>query len=637
MLDYQALGLKVGLEIHRQLNTRRKLFCDCPTEAREAGEKISFERYLREAQSELGELDQAAVFEFKKRRKIVYRSDVASACLVEMDEEPPHMIDMESVEIALTAALLMDATPVDEIHVMRKIVIDGSNTAGFQRTCIVALGGRVIVDGHEIPIQTITLEEDAARLLMSSRRHVEYDLSRLGIPLIEVATAPVIASPEEAVKAAKAIGDILRATGRVKRGLGTVRQDLNISIKGGALIEVKGVQELELIGEVIENEVKRQLHLLEISNKLKSRISPEMLAEFKPVDVTKLFESTQSKIIRKAVEGGGCVKALLLPGFSGLLSMGSQGFRLGSELASYAKAWAEVDGIFHTDEMPAYGITADEVDALRDFMGAGADDAVVFVADVEKVAVEGLRAVYERAFEAFKGVPSETRAAKPDGTTVYLRPRPGAARMYPETDIPPVPIGDDYIEDLRKRLPETLEKQAQKLVTKYGLSWQLAQGLIDREQLGLFYEIVEKTGVAPKVVAATLTETLTSLMREGVNIERLDDVSILEVFKALSEGLFSKELLRDVLQRVAENRDTGVRDVLASMGLTGLDMNQVRDYVIQLVEENRDSLGDEKIEKRLMADLMKRYRGRVDGGLLHSILAEVIREKRLDARGRSNP
>jgi glutamyl-tRNA(Gln) amidotransferase subunit E len=185
-------------------------------------------------------VDPAAVFESKKRRKIIYHVNPANVCLVEMDEEPPHGLNPEAVETALTIALLLNSTPVDEIHVMRKIVVDGSNTSGFQRTCVVALGGELVVDGKEIPIQTITLEEDAARIVGTGRGVVEYDLSRLGIPLIEVSTAPVITSPQEAVKVAKAIGDRLRASRKVKRGLGTVRQDLNVSIKGGALTEIKG-------------------------------------------------------------------------------------------------------------------------------------------------------------------------------------------------------------------------------------------------------------------------------------------------------------------------------------------------------------------------------------------------------------
>jgi glutamyl-tRNA(Gln) amidotransferase subunit E len=162
VMDYEALGLKVGVEVHRQLDTKHKLFCMCPTEPVENGEVVKIARFLREAQSELGTVDPAAVFESKKRRKIIYHVNPANVCLVEMDEEPPHGLNPEAVETALTIALLLNSTPVDEIHVMRKIVVDGSNTSGFQRTCVVALGGELVVDGKEIPIQTITLEEDAA-------------------------------------------------------------------------------------------------------------------------------------------------------------------------------------------------------------------------------------------------------------------------------------------------------------------------------------------------------------------------------------------------------------------------------------------------------------------------------------------
>ncbi|MEM3123522.1 MAG: Glu-tRNA(Gln) amidotransferase subunit GatE [Nitrososphaerota archaeon] len=627
-MDYSQLDLKVGLEIHRQLNTRRKLFCECPTDSEMTGEKISFVRYLREAQSELGELDQAAIFEARKRRRIIYHMDRGCACLVEMDEEPPHPLDMESVEIALTAAFLMDASPVDEIHVMRKIVVDGSNTAGFQRTCVVALGGRIVVDGKVIPIQTITLEEDAARLVNTSKGVVEYDLSRLGIPLIEVATAPVISSPQEAVKAAKAIGDILRATGRVKRGLGTVRQDLNISIKGGALIEVKGVQELDLIDDVIEFEVRRQLHLREIASKLSSQQLPPL----QTIDVTEVFESTQSKVIRRYIEKGGRVIALRLAGFAGLLSLEPfKGVRLGAELASYARAWAEVEGIFHTDELPGYGITEKEVEYIRAAVQAKPEDAVILVADVEEAAIAALKAVYERAVEATKGVPSETRAARPDGTTVYLRPRPGAARMYPETDIPPVPIDPDYLEHIRERLPHTLDKLASKLVAEYGLSRQLVEELLDTERVYIFIEIVSKTGAPAKVVAATLTETLTSLAREGAKVERLGDQALLEVFKLLQEGLFSKEALRDVLRVLAENPTADVKEVVALIGVQSSGLDEVNRYVEKLLEDNIGLLHDERLEKRLMGDLMKRFRGKVDGGIIHSVLREKILEKRAQA------
>jgi glutamyl-tRNA(Gln) amidotransferase subunit E len=629
VMDYEALGLKVGVEVHRQLDTKHKLFCMCPTEPVENGEVVKIARLLREAQSELGTVDPAAVFESKKRRKIIYHVNPANVCLVEMDEEPPHGLNPEAVETALTIALLLNSTPVDEIHVMRKIVVDGSNTSGFQRTCVVALGGELVVDGKEIPIQTITLEEDAARIVGTGRGVVEYDLSRLGIPLIEVSTAPVITSPQEAVKVAKAIGDRLRASRKVKRGLGTVRQDLNVSIKGGALTEIKGVQELELIGLVVENEVKRQLHLLSISEELRMRLKGDDLPPPEFLNVTDLFHATKSSLVRKRLESGCGVYAVKLPMFGGLLSKETwKGIRLGAELAGHAKAWAEVDGIIHTDELPGYGISGEEVAALRERVGAGVLDAVVMVVDEEERALEALRAVYARAREAVRGVPSETRAAKPDGTTVYMRPRPGAARMYPETDIPPYPITPDLISRIRENLPETLEETKRRLASTYGLSWQLVEKLVDVEREEFFEKVVTELGLPPTVVAATLSETLTNLGREGYPVENLSEEKLYEVFKALAASKFSKEVLPTVLGWLSQHPTATLEAGLKELRLVTASMDEVEAEVKALVDANIDKITDPRIVKKLMGDLMKKYRGKIDGGVLHEIVTRKVEEAR---------
>lgn len=256
-IDYHKIGLKAGLEVHQQLDTGSKLFCSCKPHLFKGEPEITFIRRLRPTQSELGQIDPAALFEFQKGVKILYQATRDTACLVEMDEEPPHDLNREAVEIALIVALMIGARPVDEIHVMRKTVIDGSNTTGFQRTCVVAIGGELYVEKKRIPIEHISVEEDAARKTGQEGTIIKYRIDRLGIPLIEVATAPVIYTPEEAEKTALTIGRILRATQRVRRGLGTIRQDLNVSIRDGALIEIKGVQELELVSKIIENEVQR--------------------------------------------------------------------------------------------------------------------------------------------------------------------------------------------------------------------------------------------------------------------------------------------------------------------------------------------------------------------------------------------
>ncbi|MFQ5759033.1 MAG: Glu-tRNA(Gln) amidotransferase subunit GatE, partial [Candidatus Bathyarchaeia archaeon] len=479
-IDYHEIGLKAGLEIHQQLNTESKLFCSCKPDLFKGEPEITFVRRLRPTQSELGQIDSAALFEFQKGVKILYEATRDTACLVEMDEEPPHDLNREAVEIALIVAFMMDARPVDEIHVMRKTVIDGSNTTGFQRTCVVALGGELEVGGKRIPIEHISVEEDAARKTGQKGSIIRYRIDRLGIPLIEVATAPVIYTPEEAEKTALAVGRILRATGRVRRGLGTIRQDLNVSIRDGALIEIKGVQELELVSKIIEDEVQRQLSLLKMRDKLlKEREVRVESIQDDFIDVTSIFKQTGCRVLRKAIDQKKQVLAVKLPRFAGLLKRElAPGMRLGSEMAAIASFWGRVGGIFHTDELPAYGMVAEEVDYLKQFMKAGEQDAVVFVADILENATDALKAVTRRAREALKGVPEETRAPNPDGTTRYMRPRPGAARMYPETDVPPIQLSEDYLEKLRASLPEMPEKKMRRLMREYELNRKLARQIL---------------------------------------------------------------------------------------------------------------------------------------------------------------
>lgn len=624
---YREIGLKVGLEIHRQLDTKTKLFCDCPTEEIDEGEEVVFVRRLREAQSEMGIVDPAAQFEVRKKKLIVYHAKTSNVCLVEMDEEPPHDLNPEALRIALIASLMIDADPVDEIHVMRKIVVDGSNTSGFQRTCIVAIGGKVKVGNKVIQIQTITLEEDAARLISSDRETAHYDLSRLGIPLIEVSTAPMIETPREALEVAYAIGRMLRATGGVKRGIGTVRQDLNVSIRDGAPIEIKGIQELDLIERVVENEVRRQLHLLKIRDELRRRgVTEDMMLKSEPVDVTSVFLNTACKILKSQIEKGNKVYAAVLKGFSGLMGLETApGIRLGAEFAGRVKAWTEIEGIFHTDELPAYGISKDEVLKLREMLGMEEWDAAVIVAAEEERAIDAIEVIKQRAIEAIRGVPEETRAARPDGTTVYMRPRPGSARMYPETDIPPIPIRKEYIEMLRKNLPPSLDEVEESLVKKYGLSKQLARQLVDKEVVEDFEEIVSSTNAPPTVVATALTELLVSLKRENIDVDRITKEHVKRFFELVQENRVAKEAMRDVFMLVARD-GIAVEEAIDRLGLWSPSLEEVKETIKRLVESLRDEvLADKKRSMaKLMGELMKIYRGKVDGAKLNEMLMECV-------------
>jgi glutamyl-tRNA(Gln) amidotransferase subunit E len=629
-IDYAKIGLKVGLEIHQQLNVGSKLFCSCPPELFKEEPEITFLRRLRPTQSELGQVDPAAFFEFQKGVKILYEANHKSACLVEMDEEPPHPLNVDALKVVLTASLMMNMQPVDEVHVMRKTVIDGSNTTGFQRTSTIALDGWIKVGEKTIPMQAAFLEEDAARKTGTEDegKTIRYRLDRLGIPLIEVATAPVIYSPLEAQQVALAIGRILRDTGKVMRGLGTIRQDLNVSIINGALIEIKGVQELELIATVIDYEVQRQQNLLVIKEELANRgVTPDMI-KADLVDVTDIFKASKSKVIRKAVDKNNKVLAVKLPGFNGLTGKELMpNFRLGSELSDYAKFWGRVGGIFHTDENLAnYGITPEEVDALRKAVKAEQNDAVVFVADTAENTQDALKAVVDRAKEACTRIPQETRTAKDDGTSRYMRPRPGAARMYPETDIPAQAITAQLVDEVRANLPEPAEKKLARLMKQYTLNDKLAKQIADSEYAILFEETVKETGVAGSTVAAFLTETVKSLKREGVAVEIVSEAQIKAMFAAVGSGLLAKEAVAEVFSWSSKNEGKTVKDATEALGLKMFTEADLEPIVDRIIAANKPAI--EKNGKAafgmLMGVVMKEVRGKANPELVSKILKQKL-------------
>jgi glutamyl-tRNA(Gln) amidotransferase subunit E len=629
-IDYAKTGLKVGLEIHQQLNTSAKLFCNCKPELFKEAPEIVFLRRLRPTQSELGQVDPAAYFEFQKGVRILYEANRETSCLVEMDEEPPHPLNMEAVKTVLMAALMMNAEPIDEVHVMRKTVIDGSNTTGFQRTCVIALDGWIKVGAKLIPIQHASLEEDAARKTgeAAGGKVIRYRIDRLGIPLIEVATGPVINSPSEAQEVALAIGRILRDTGRVMRGLGTIRQDLNVSIPKGALVEIKGVQELELISRVVEYEVQRQLNLISISNELKKKkMEAERIGE-EFIDVTDIFKQTKCKVIQKALDKHQKVKAVKLPKFNGLLKRELMtGFRLGTEMADRARFWGRVGGIFHTDEMPAYGVAAEEVEALEKAANASEDDAVVFVADAPENATDALKAVVERAREAISVVPAETRAANDDGTTRYMRPRPGAARMYPETDIPPSLITMSFVEKVRQNLPEPAEKKLQRLMKEYSLNEKLAKQIADSEYNVMFEVIVKESGVSATTVAAFLTETLKALKRDGVRAEKVSENQMREIFRWIGSGELAKEAVADIFGWLSTHEGKNLHDAVESLGMKMFSKAELETLIDHVIAENRQRVV--KLGKNafgmLMGMVMKEVRGKANPALVSKLLKERLK------------
>lgn len=628
-MDYEKLGLTVGIEIHQELATRHKLFCLCPPRLSDDEPDYTFTRKLRPSQSELGEVDPAALFEFLKGKTIIYQGSHETNCLVEMDEEPPGPLDGEALDVSLTFALMTSGAPVDEVQVMRKTVVDGSNTGGFQRTSVVSLGGAIEVGGKQYRLEQVAVEEDAARKISEEGDTITYRLDRLGIPLIEITTAPEMHTPKEVYEVAARIGSILRATGMVRRGLGTIRQDVNVSIHGGAIIEIKGVQDLNLMPTIVEYEAQRQATLIEVAEELKSRgITPESLRG-EPVDVSEVFKDTGSKILGFALKRGGKVMAVKLPGFGGITGWElCPDRRLGTELSDHARFGGGVKGIFHTDELPGYSITEDEVQALRARMGAGEADAVVIVADEESRCVAALDAVLSRAQQALRGVPEETRSANPDGTTRYTRPRPGAARMYPETDVKPVKITPEKLEKLKAALPEMPEARLKRFMKEYSLNEKLATQVVDSDYTELF-EALAGEGHSTTLLAVTLTEDLTSLRRDGVPVEELRDETLRGVFTLVKRGDTAKESLPEVLAWLARNSGKKAAEAVAALGLCMMTAEELAELVNGVVEEKADLVAERGMRAMgpLMGVVMGQVRGRAKPQEVQRLLRSALKAR----------
>ena len=617
--DYEALGLVAGLEIHQQLDTESKLFCGCPTTRREPEESVrSFTRYLHPTKSELGEIDEAALEESQVDREFEYLA-YDTTCLVEEDDEPPHRLDEEALDTALEIAQLLDATVMDQLQVMRKVVIDGSNTSGFQRSTLLAQEGEIETEHGPVGIEDLMLEEESAQRIEETDSGVTFALDRLGIPLVEIGTKPDIRSPEQAREAAARIGMLLRSTGKVKRGLGTIRQDVNVSIADGARVEMKGVQSLDDIEDLVRLEVKRQVRLLDIAESLRERDASVGDVE----NVTDVFADTESGVIRGALDSGGRVFAVPLYGFDGLVGKELQpDRRLGTELSDHAKRHG-AGGIFHTDELPAYGVTEDEVEALREAVDAGPEDAVALVAADAGVARGAIEAAADRARVAIEGVPEETRGANEDGTTEYLRPLPGAARMYPETDVPPVEPDPSEVE-----VPELLTEKVARYTDEYDLNEDVAEQVAYGRRWALFEEAVEG-GVDANLAARTLESTVTELRRDDVPVENFSDDHFRAVFDLLAADELAQEGVPELLAALAESPDAEAAELADELGLGSAGEEEVREAIVEVVERHEEQVEAEGMGafSALMGECMGALRGKADGELVSSVLREEIQKR----------
>ena len=626
-IDFEKIGLKVGLEIHQQLDTHKKLFCKCrPVESDEYTEKFS--RSLRTAKSELGELDPAALFEKAKSKKINYYANSQSSCLVEKDDEPPHELDHDAKKISLLISSMLESKIFSEIHVMRKTVIDGSNTSGFQRTMLVSQGGNLKVNGKNVGVQAVCLEEDAAKLLKDEQNERNYSLDRLGIPLVEIALEPVSTKPSEVKEIALTLGRLLRATRMVKRGIGSIRQDVNISVMNSGVVEVKGVQQLDQLEKIIGYEAKRQHGLILIAEKLK-KLSITITKE-DVFDITEVFKDSESKIIQNALKSKAKIKAIRIRNFSGMFSFEPySGIRLGKEIGHLVRFFG-IGGVFHSDELPNYGINDSDVDRVKKHLELADGDGFLIIAGEDSKLDYAIDSIIKRIQDAANGVPAETRAVTQEGETVFLRQRPGASRMYPETDIPSISVIPEEVKLARDTADATKswDESIAEIQQKYSLNSQLSEQIFDSVYMELFEKICENKKNSPNFVASILCSSITNLERKGFDCTLLKPEHIIESFELLASGKIPKESLEIIFENIMSGKSENVAIAMQNTDVSSMnedELNGILDEIIQNNTELVKKLGENAVTT-LMGIAMKQVRGKVSGQTVNVLLRKKISE-----------
>jgi glutamyl-tRNA(Gln) amidotransferase subunit E len=637
-LELDKLNVKVGFEIHQQLKTLSKLFCDCNSKGSDDEYDFDFIRILRPTRSELGDFDRAALFEHAKMSSIKYYSKIGYSCLVEADEEPPHNVNRDGLETALLFSLALRSNIVDEIHVMRKLVIDGSNVSGFQRTMLISTGGYLEVENFKnVGVQAVCLEEDAAKLISANPKQKEYGLDRLGIPLVEIALEPISGTPDEIVNVALTLGRLLRSSKRVTRGIGSIRQDVNISVNGGQVVEVKGVQQLTQLVKALDYETKRQYGMIRIAEELKNRNIDDSLFGDKIIDVTSIFSKSSSNVIKKILkESDPVIQCIRLNKLKGLIGYEPiKDIRMGKELGEFVRFFG-FGGLFHSDELPNYGITDDDIKRIEKLIDKSSNDdsAFILIGGSKDKINNVIDPLIKRIIQFKEGVQAETRSVTNDGTTVFSRLRPGSSRMYPETDVMPIPIDAEIINNLRDKTPLAWNELIKRIMQKYGLNKKLSEQIFDSDYYDLFEIIVNSnsqtsaSSISPTFIASKLTEDIVSLSRNNLDKSLMTDEMILEIFERLGKGLIAKESVILIFEKLMKNESRSVQEAIDSLNLTKMDDSELYSILDKLFDENIKTIREKGGNSMgvLMGKSMAVLRGKVDGSKISDYLKNKLEQ-----------
>ncbi|MFX0175054.1 MAG: Glu-tRNA(Gln) amidotransferase subunit GatE [Candidatus Hodarchaeota archaeon] len=630
--DYEKLGLKCGLEIHQQLETDKKLFCRCPSKLQGTREPdFMLKRFMRPVLGEMGTFDKAMLTEYEKGMNIVYESYNDVICTYELDDTPPFPCNEEARKIALQIALLLNANIIEEMHVCRKNYLDGSVPCGFQRTMILGTDGYIqLENGKKIGIFILSLEEEAARKIKTDNKTNYFRLDRLGIPLIEVTTKPDINDPYECRECAERIGLLLWSTS-VKKVIGSIRQDINVSIKSGTRIEIKGVQKLGWIPTLINHEISRQLKLIEIKDELHKRDLKEDDVPKMPIDLTNVLSGTKSNFISKGLKSGNKLFGLNFSGFKGLFGKNLMvDYRFGTEVSSKVKILTGLKGILHSDEdLKKYKFSEDDLKKIKNELDSKENDCFVLVLGQKEELMKAMEVIIERVKHAFNGVPPETRRALENGNTEFLRELHGGARLYPDTDSKAIFNKDDEIEEIKKKLPSYPWDVIKDYSNKYKTEKRLIKKLIFKDKIELFDNLIKIYPDNPSIILTTLLETTTALRRDGKKLENIKDQDYIDIFTKLKKKQIGKEIIEDILILKTESPDLTISKIINKLNIEAISINDLKKIIREIINKNIELISEKKMRVMgpLMGEIMEKVKGGIDGALVSKELKTQLTEK----------
>ena len=625
---YYELGFMSGLEIHQQILTEKKLFCHCPAGRYQQDGEYDAEliRHMRPTLSELGEYDGTALMEFKTRKTVVYRIANETACTYDVDDTPPFKVNRQALEIALEIALLLQTNIVGELHITRKQYLDGSIPTGFQRTAIVGIEGRLPLQSKTVRVIQLSVEEDACREV-SDVGHVRvYTTDRLGMPLVETVTYPDMKTPDEVAEAAHYIRFLCRSTGKVRTGIGAAREDVNVSVRGGTRVEIKGVSHIRYIPELVHNEAFRQHSLLLIRDELLARLPEWQGWKIRHVEVDPELLTTISPVVRGACKRKYRLVAVNLPHFRGLLSFFTQpGRSLADEISDRLKVIACIEKPNMTNaEALRTEEQGDDWGVIRTLLGAAEDDAQILFWGPDDDLRTAWETIEERCRLAFQGVPNETRKSFADGTTIFERVLPGPDRMYPDTDSAPLSIAQELIDRIRAGLPVGVDRRLVQL-QGWAVPADTFPFLLKHNLVPLVERIAADFQVEPRFAATLLAHRLKYWQGRLQPGSPFDWERIYGLFAFVHERGLQREILYEMLPVAYEHPNMDFDSVLASIQFVPHDRASILSLV-PLLREKFAQINTSPDAGAGIRWMMKKLRPMALGNMALPELAAVIRE-----------